>query len=84
MNTGRLTDRMFYEDKGQMAVSAIFGLALAFLFQRICKDRKCIVVRAPNPEDIVSNVYQFEDDCFVYKPVSAKCPDKEEDIVRSV
>lgn len=84
MNTGRLTDKLFYEHKGQIFVSSIFGVALAFLFQRICKDRKCIVIRAPNPIDITSNIYEFEDECFVYKPVSAKCPENKNNIVRSV
>lgn len=84
INTHKITDKLFYENKGQILISAVFGMALAFLFQRICKDRKCIVIRAPNIDDITSKIYKFEDECFIYKPVSAKCPDDEKEVIKSV
>jgi hypothetical protein len=79
-----LTDRMFYENKGQIAVSVIFGLAIAFLFKRVCKDRKCIVIQAPLASEVSSKIYQFEGECFKYKPYETKCPEDEKDVVKSV
>ena len=35
-------DRLFYDSTGQIIVSALFGLALALLFRRICKDN-CVI-----------------------------------------
>jgi len=83
-NTQNLTDRLFYKPNGQMVISALFGAALALAFQRICKDRKCIVITSPPISDISTKIYQFEGECFKYKPYGAKCPENESQIVKSV
>lgn len=83
-NATKLTDRLFYNPSGQVFVSALFGIALALLFQKVCKDRKCIVITAPSTMDVVDKVYQFEGECFKYKPYGVKCPDNKEKIVKSV
>lgn len=84
VNPEVLTDRMFYSQNGQIIVSAIFGAALALLFQRICKDRKCIVINAPPLESISDNVYQIDEDCFKYTPETTKCPKDRSKIVKNV
>jgi hypothetical protein len=65
-------DRLFYDETGQMIVSALFGLALALLFRRICKDN-CILYSAPNIKDIEDNVFNLEDTCYKYKSYPVKC-----------
>ena len=75
---------MFYSVKGQIIVSILFGLALAMLFQKVCKDRKCIVITAPATADIAGKVYQFEGECFKYTPYGVKCPASGELIKHSV
>jgi len=82
-NAQKLTNRLFYVPTGQAFVSALFGLALAMVFQKVCKDRKCIVITAPPTADISGKIYQFEGECFKYKPYGVKCPDDKE-IVKSV
>ena len=74
INANELTTRMFYSVKGQIIVSILFGLALAMLFQKVCKDRKCIVITAPATADIANKIYQFEGECFKYTPYGVKCP----------
>lgn len=74
MNLNELTTRMFYSTKGQLIISAFFGLALAMMFQKVCKDRKCIVITAPATADIADKVFEFEGDCFKYSPYGVKCP----------
>jgi len=69
-----ITDRLFYETKGQIFISALFGLAIALLFQRVCKDRKCIVIKAPDVKDFTSKVYEFEGECYKYTTTSVSCP----------
>lgn len=83
-NSQNITDRLFYKPNGQMIVSALFGVALALLFQKICKDRKCIMITAPPVAEVSTKVYQFEGECFKYKPYGAKCPEDTETVVKSV
>lgn len=68
-----LTDRLFYNQKGQMAISAIFGFAFALIFQRVCKDKKCIVIQAPNITEMTSKTYEFEGNCYKYNTKSTSC-----------
>lgn len=83
-NAARLTDRLFYNSTGQMFVSALFGIALALIFQKVCKDRKCLMITAPSTMDIVDKVYQFEGECFKYKPYGVSCPKDSSQVVKSV
>lgn len=69
-----LTDRLFYDEKGQIVISLLFGLAVAFIFQRVCKDKKCIIIRAPDVDKMVSKVYEFEGECYKYSTQSITCP----------
>lgn len=61
---------------GIILISVVLGLGLATLFQRACKSRECIVVRAPDPQTIVKNIYRNKEDCYVYKPDLVECPSK--------
>lgn len=79
----RLTQRLFYEKNGQIFISALFGLALALVFQKVCKDRKCIVITSPKT-DMTKDVYEFEGECYKYSSYGVKCPLNEKDIVKSV
>jgi hypothetical protein len=83
-NANHMATRMFYQPNGQIFVSILFGLALAMVFQRVCKDKKCIIITAPSIKEITGKVYQFEGECYKYKPYGSKCPDDETEIVKSV
>jgi len=64
--------RLFYDKEGQIVISALFGLALALLFRRVCKDN-CTIYFAPNIDDIEGKTFKLEDQCYKYKPYSTKC-----------
>ena len=68
-----LVNRMFYTEKGQGLVSFIFGLALAFMFQKVCKGEKCIIYDSPKSEEIDGKVFEFEGSCYKYKPKNVRC-----------
>ena len=76
-----MTDRLFYTHVGQVGVSALFGIALALVFMRVCKDRKCLVIRAPPTQDIKNKVYHIEGECFQYTPFMVPCPSDEQGVV---
>lgn len=69
--------RLFYEKNGQIVVSALFGLALALIFRRVCKDN-CTVYFAPNIKDIENKSFIVEDVCYKYKPYTVKCDNTKE------
>ena len=79
-----ITDRLFYKDNGQMFVSVIFGFALALLFQKVCKDRKCLMITAPNTQDITSNIHEFEGECYRYTTQAVHCPEDTSTVIKSV
>lgn len=65
-------NRLFYEKEGQIVVSALFGLALALIFRRVCKNN-CTVYFAPDLKDIENKSFIIEDICYKYKPYPVKC-----------
>lgn len=70
---GVLINRMFYTSNGQTLLSFIFGMALAFMFQKVCKGDKCIIYESPKSEDINDKIFEFEGSCYKYKPKSVSC-----------
>lgn len=75
-NINSLVDRLFYNNTGQFIVSAIFGVALALVFHRVCKDN-CIVFYAPQVSDIKDHTFELEGSCYKYTPHPVKCDDKQ-------
>lgn len=75
MNIRYVIDRLFYTSVGQIIVSAIFGISLALVFNRVCKDN-CVLYFAPKYNEINDNVFKIEDTCYKYKTVNALCNDK--------
>ena len=70
----RVVDRLFYTPMGAFVVSALFGLAIAFMFQRVCKDKHCVVVKPPPMKEIDEYIYKVNDDaCYKYVPRVVKC-----------
>jgi hypothetical protein len=73
--------RLFYTKLGQVFISALFGVAIAFMFQKVCKDRKCIVIQAPPLKDVEKKVFGVDGQCYRYEPYIVDCNKEEHDIV---
>lgn len=58
---------------GRIIISIIWGFGLATLFRRICKGKKCIILKAPEPNQIKKNIYKFDNKCYKFKPINIKC-----------
>lgn len=70
----RLVNRLFYSSYGAIIVSGLFGMALAMMFQRVCKDSKCIVIQAPPQKEIRDYVFKLSDgECYKYTPKVVRC-----------
>lgn len=70
-----LFEKLFKTREGRILVSILWGLGLASLFRKVCKDRTCIVYKAPNPKNIVNKVYKHNEKCFKYNVKSTECTD---------
>lgn len=71
--------RLFYTKMGQIFISALFGLAIAFMFQRVCKDRKCIVIHAPPMKNIEKEIFLVNEECYQYTPFVVDCAKEKDD-----
>ena len=76
----RLVSRLFYTDLGQIMISLVFGLAIAFMFQKVCKDKKCFIIEAPPMEELNKYVYRIGNDCYKYTPRIVACVENTETI----
>jgi hypothetical protein len=72
MSIKAIVDRVFYTKLGQFFISCLFGISLALLFKRVCKDN-CTIYIAPKNENIKDKVFKLEDTCYKYKTVQVKC-----------
>ena len=65
--------KLIKTDVGRKIISVMWGLGLATMFQRICKDRSCIVYTSPNPSDIKNKTYKKGDQCYKFDTEISEC-----------
>lgn len=82
MEIKEILNRLLYTNLGQMFISALFGLSLALLFKRVCKDN-CTIYIAPRKEEIEGKLFKLEDTCYTYTSKQVKCNEKGEDKIVS-
>lgn len=75
-----IVERLFYTYMGQLFISGLFGLSLALLFKRVCKEN-CSIYIAPKKEDVEGKIFKLEDVCYKYKTVAVKCNDKDKPVM---
>ena len=75
INTRNLIDRLFYTNIGQIMISALFGISLALVFNRVCKEN-CTIYFAPKQDEIHNKVFKLDDTCYKYSTVNVPCNDK--------
>lgn len=65
--------RLIYSNIGKYIISILLGLGIATVFRRVCKDRSCLVFKAPTMNKIKNQVFKFDDKCYVFKEHGRKC-----------
>jgi hypothetical protein len=65
--------RLLHTDNGRYAISFILGMGLASLFRKICKDRNCLLFKAPPLEEVTKSTYAYGDKCYTFKETLTKC-----------
>ena len=65
--------KTIHNPNGQLAISFILGIGLARLFRKVCKDRKCIVFRAPDLDEVTKNTYMHNNKCYSFTKSAVSC-----------
>lgn len=65
--------RFLYTDVGRNIISVLLGIGLASLFQKVCKDKSCLVFTSPIISDIDGKIIKHGDRCFKYDITSVSC-----------
>ena len=65
---------------GQYIISFILGMGIASLFRKICKDRNCLVFKAPDFDEVAKNVYTYDNKCYSFTKNSVTCGKVEREI----
>lgn len=66
-------------NEGSIAISILFGLALAGLFRQTCKNRGCIVIKGPKTNELNNSVFKVDDKCYKYSPYVVDCGNTQEE-----
>jgi hypothetical protein len=73
-------EKLVNSKTGKVVASILLGFGLATLFRKVCKERNCIVLKAPPLQEMTTQVFKHDDKCYTFQAVSAKC-DKNKKIV---
>jgi len=69
MNVRRLLDTQL----GRNVISILLGLGLASLFNKVCKDKNCIVFNGPVLTEFDGKIYKNGEKCYKYSLQPDKC-----------
>ena len=70
--------------RGKVVLSLLLGLGLATLFRKACKDRNCLVFKAPKMSDIKGKIFGYDEKCYEYNEKNSTCENKPENVILEV
>lgn len=65
--------KFFKSRTGIVIVSIIWGVGLATLFKRVCKDNNCIVIKGPSVNEQKKKIYKVDNSCVTFDTHVSKC-----------
>lgn len=65
---------------GQYIISFILGMGMASLFRKICKDRNCLIFKAPDFDEVTKNIYTYGNKCYSFNKQAVECGGVEREI----
>lgn len=66
-------DKIIKSREGIIMISILWGLALATLFQKVCKGRGCIIFNAPDIDQMKNNTFIHDNKCYKFKHETIEC-----------
>ena len=68
-----MIDKIYNTKTGRTLISIILGLGISALFRKVCNDRDCIIINGPPINQVVGNIYEFDDKCYKYRVKNTSC-----------
>ena len=65
--------RLLYTPASKYIISIILGFGLATLFRKVCRDRNCMMFKAPNIRHIKDKIFKHGEKCYKYNSSPQKC-----------
>jgi len=65
--------KIINSETGRIVISALLGLGLASLFNKVCKDKNCILFNGPVISEIDGKTYKYGEKCYKYEMKPGKC-----------
>jgi len=65
--------KFVHTETGKYIMSILLGLGLASLFRTVCKDKDCLIFKAPPLDKFKDKIYKNGEKCYKYNPVATKC-----------
>ena len=59
-------------EAGSIIGSILLGLGAATLFRKTCGDH-CVIIRAPDINDLKQYMYEMDGTCYKYSPKAVEC-----------
>jgi hypothetical protein len=66
-------EKFVHTGNGKIIMSVWLGFGLASLFRTVCKDKQCLIFRAPHLDQIQNKIYKSGNKCYSYVSESTKC-----------
>jgi len=73
--------RLLYTPVSKYVISIVLGFGLATLFRKVCKDRNCMIFKAPNIRHIQNKIFKHGEKCYKYNPNPRTCQDSSKKII---
>ena len=73
--------KFFTTETGRHIMSAILGFGLASMFRIVCRERNCMIFKAPPLDDIEDKTFKEGDKCYQYKIKKTKCKPGVESVI---
>lgn len=65
--------KFFNTSLGKHIMSALLGFGLATMFRVACKDRNCIIFKAPDFSQIEGNIFKQDNKCYKFTTKNIRC-----------
>lgn len=71
---------ILHSKNGRILMSILLGIGISSLFRKACKERNCLVFKAPAFDKIKDKTFKFDDKCYKYNENIKHC-DKNKQVV---
>ena len=68
-----MNNKILKNEYTKILLGLLWGFGLACIFRCACNGRKCIIYKAPKPNEIENSIYNYNDKCYKYEPITTEC-----------